>query len=111
SPERLVLDIDGIDASSELLQLPARVHASDPYIAAIRVARTSLTAMRVVLDLKSEMKPDVFALKPVAEFGHRLVLDMYPLVPLDPLMALLESERLKERGGPPPPAPPPPARP
>lgn len=100
SPERLVLDIEGIDASSELLELPSRVHASDPYIAGIRVARKSLTAMRVVLDLRSEVKPDVFALKPVAEFGHRLVLDMYPLVPLDPLMALLESERLKERTAP-----------
>jgi len=104
NPDRLVLDLDGIDASSELAQLPARVHASDPYVAAIRVGRQSPTALRVVLDLKSEVKPDVFALKPVAEFGHRLVLDLYPLVPLDPLMALLESERVKERAAPPDPA-------
>ena len=41
---------------------------------------------------------DVFALKPVAEFGHRLVLDLYPLMPLDPLMALLES-RAREGPG------------
>ena len=102
NPERLVLDLDGVDASSELLQLPSRVHASDPYIAGIRVGRKSPTSLRVVLDLKSEVKPDVFALKPVAEFGHRLVLDLYPLVPLDPLMALLESERQKERAAPPP---------
>ena len=52
--------------------------------------------MRIVLDLKSEVKPDLFALTPVAEYGHRLVLDLYPQVPLDPLMALLESERAKE---------------
>lgn len=100
NPERLVLDLDGIDASSDLARLPSRVHASDPYVAAIRVGRQSPTALRVVIDLKSEVKPDVFALKPVAEFGHRLVLDLYPLIPLDPLMALLESERAKERTAP-----------
>jgi N-acetylmuramoyl-L-alanine amidase len=55
----------------------------------------------VVFDLKAEVKPDLFALKPVAEFGHRVILDLYPLVPLDPLMALLESERLKDRAAPP----------
>ena len=97
NPERLALDIDGVDASSELQELPSRVHASDPFIAAIRLGRKSPNAIRVVLDLKSEVKPDVFALKPVAEYGHRLVLDLYPMVPLDPLMALLESERTKSR--------------
>ena len=96
NPDRLVLDIDGIDASSELAELPARVHPTDPYIAAIRLGRKSPNVMRIVLDLKSEVKPDLFALKPVAEYGHRLVLDLYPQVPLDPLMALLESERAKD---------------
>ena len=96
NPERLVLDIDGIDVSSELAELPARVHPTDPYIAAIRLGRKTPNVMRIVLDLKSEVKPDLFALKPVAEYGHRLVLDLYPQVPLDPLMALLESERAKE---------------
>jgi N-acetylmuramoyl-L-alanine amidase len=96
NPERLVLDIDGIDVSSELAELPARVHPTDPYIAAIRLGRKTPNVMRIVLDLKSEVKPDLFALKPVAEYGHRIVLDLYPQVPLDPLMALLESERAKE---------------
>jgi N-acetylmuramoyl-L-alanine amidase len=49
--------------------------------------------LRVVLDLKSEVNPQLFALKPVGEYGHRVVLDLYPLIPLDPLMALLEIER------------------
>lgn len=97
NPDRLVLDLDGIDVSPELAQLPARVQASDPYIGAIRIGRRSASAMRVVLDLKSEVRPDLFALPPVAEYGHRLVLDLYPLIPLDPLMALLESERLRQQ--------------
>lgn len=95
-PERLVLDIDGVDASSELAELPRRVQANDPYIAAIRLGKRGVTGVRVVLDLRSDVRPDVFALAPVGEYGHRLVLDVYPLVPLDPLMALLESERQKE---------------
>jgi N-acetylmuramoyl-L-alanine amidase len=104
NPERLALDIDGIDASSELAQLPARLQPSDPYVASIRLGRKSANAMRIVFDLKSEVRPDVFALTPVAEFGHRLVLDLYPSVPLDPLMALLESERLKDKAAPVPPS-------
>ncbi|MBK9117143.1 MAG: N-acetylmuramoyl-L-alanine amidase [Betaproteobacteria bacterium] len=101
NPERLVLDIEGLDAASELAQLPARVHPADPYIAAIRLGRKAPSVVRIVLDLKSEVKADLFALGPVAEYGHRLVLDLYPPVPLDPLMALLESERARAAAAPP----------
>ena len=93
NPERLVLDLEGVDLTPELSQLPARVLPADPYISGVRVGKKTPTTLRVVLDLKSEVKADVFALKPVAEYGHRLVLDVYPLTPVDPLMALLESER------------------
>jgi N-acetylmuramoyl-L-alanine amidase len=96
-PPRLVLDIEGVEFVRELAELPSRVQPSDPYIAAIRLGRRGPAAMRLVLDLKGEVKPDIFALAPVAEYGHRLVLDLYPPVPLDPLMALLESERQKDK--------------
>ncbi|MDO8932453.1 MAG: N-acetylmuramoyl-L-alanine amidase, partial [Rhodocyclaceae bacterium] len=46
--------------------------------------------VRLVIELKGEVKPQVFTLKPVGEYGHRLVLDLYPAEPPDPLMALLE---------------------
>ena len=97
NPDRIVLDVNGVDPSNELAQLPLRVQPSDPYIAAIRVAPRSPNGMRVVLDLKGEVKPDVFALPPVAEYGHRLVLDLYPVVRLDPLMAFLEAEAQKDK--------------
>ena len=58
-------------------------------------ARTSADSLRLVLDLKAEVRPQVFALPPVAEYGHRLVLDLYPLVPVDPLMALLAARRTR----------------
>ena len=69
---------------------------TDPYIAGIRVGQMTRTVVRVVLDLKGEVKADAFALQPIAEFGHRLVLDIYPLIPVDPLMALLEGDRAKD---------------
>jgi N-acetylmuramoyl-L-alanine amidase len=47
---------------------------------------------RLVLDLKETVKPQIFVLPPVGDYGHRLVLDLYPLVPIDPLMALLQKK-------------------
>ena len=91
-PNRLVLDLARVELTPELAELPARVQAGDPYIAAIRIGHPSEGFLRVVLDLKTEVHPQVFALKPVAEFGHRLVIDLYPLTPVDPLMALLQNE-------------------
>ena len=89
-PERLVLDLDGVDAGPVLSELQNKVAAGDPYIASLRVARNRPGVTRVVLDLKAEVKPQVFTLKPIADYGHRLVLDLYPLVAPDPLAALLE---------------------
>jgi N-acetylmuramoyl-L-alanine amidase len=106
APARVVLDLARVDATPELREVAARVQGTDPYIAAIRVGVPSGGFLRVVLDVKGDVNPQVFALKPVAEFGHRLVVDLYPSVPLDPLMALLESEARK--APPPQPAAPPP---
>ncbi|HEY4137052.1 MAG TPA: N-acetylmuramoyl-L-alanine amidase [Casimicrobiaceae bacterium] len=95
-PNRVVLDLARVDPTPELRDLPARVQPGDPYIASIRIGVQSGGFLRVVLILKDEVNPQVFALKPVAEFGYRLVVDLYPLIPFDPLMALLESEQRRE---------------
>jgi N-acetylmuramoyl-L-alanine amidase len=92
-PERIVLDLDGIDVGPEIAGLAQRVHPGDPHLAGIRYGRKSPTVLRLVLDLKDEVVAQAFALKPVAEFGHRLVLDLIPATPPDPLMALLEADR------------------
>src|SRR5499427_6159802 len=93
NPPRLVLDLPDVDLNAALAQLPRLVRPSDPYIAAIRVANYRPGVLRIVLDLKTEVNPQLFALKPVGGYGYRVVLDLYPLTPPDPLMALLESER------------------
>jgi N-acetylmuramoyl-L-alanine amidase len=93
NPERLVLDLEDVELSSEIAQLGQRLQPSDPYIQAIRVARFKPGVVRVVLELKAEVNPQLFALKPVADYGYRLVLDLYPLTPPDPLMTLLDFEQ------------------
>ena len=92
-PHRIVLELAGVSLTTELAQLPSRVQASDPYIAAIRFGTKAPDTLRVVFDLKTETRAQLFALKPVAEFGYRVVLDLYPMTPIDPLMALLEEKR------------------
>ena len=52
--------------------------------------------LRLVIDLKQAVLPQVFTLKPVAPYQHRLVFDLYPQKPLDPLEALI-AERLKDQ--------------
>jgi len=89
-PARLVLDLELAELSPALLELNTKVAADDPYVQGLRVAHNRPGVVRLVLDLKAEVKPQVFTLKPIAEYGHRLVLDLYPMVPLDPLAALIE---------------------
>ena len=101
-PGRLVLDLARIERSRDLDELASRVQPADPYIAAIHVGQPADGFLRVVLDLKADIRPQAFALKPVAEFGHRLVIDLYPRDPIDPLMALLERDRVDPPVTPPP---------
>jgi N-acetylmuramoyl-L-alanine amidase len=89
-PGRLVVDLEGVEFNSVLQSLPGKVLESDPNIKLIRAGRNKPGVVRLVIELKGEVKPQVFTLKPVGEYGHRLVLDLYPAVEVDPLMALLE---------------------
>jgi N-acetylmuramoyl-L-alanine amidase len=88
-PLRLVVDIEGIEFNSVLQSLPEKIIEADPYIKLIRAGRNKPGVVRLVIELKADIRPQVFALQPVGEYGHRLVLDLFPLVPIDPLMALV----------------------
>jgi len=89
-PNRLVLDIEGVEFNSVLQSLPGKISETDPQIRLIRAGRFKPEVVRIVIELKAEVQPQVFTLKPVGEYGHRLVLDLYPAEPPDPLMALLQ---------------------
>ncbi len=91
-PERLVLDLEVAELGPALAELHGKVATGDPYIDKLRVGRNRPGVVRLVIDLKAEVKPQVFTLKPVGEYGHRLVLDIYPTVAPDPLAALIEAD-------------------
>ena len=90
NPDRLVIDLEGIELNDELKALPSKVGASDPYIQAVRVALNRPNVVRVVFDLRGQVKPSVFPLAPAGEYKYRLVLDIYPAQPRDPLLALVQ---------------------
>ena len=95
TPPRLAVDIEGIDLSPELRELVAKVKPDDPNIAGIRVGQNAPGVVRLVVDLKQAAQPQVFTLPPIAAYQHRLVFDLYPAVPVDPLEALI-AERLRD---------------
>jgi len=98
-PLRLVVDIDDMELSPRLKELVGRVGADDPYIALVRVGQNRPRVVRLVIELKEDIRPEVFALPPVGPYQHRLVLDLRPVNPPDPLLALLREHEARLRGG------------
>lgn len=91
NPNRLVVDIEGLSMSNKLDDLISKIRPNDPYIASVRVGQNRPDVIRMVLDLKQPIAPQVFTLKPIGEYKYRLVLDLYPQVAQDPLMAIANS--------------------
>ena len=126
-PPRLVVDIEGLELSPALRELVGKVGSDDPFISGLRVGQNQPRVVRLVFDLKQHTAPQVFSLAPVAAYRWRLVFDLYPTTPPDPLLALIrEKERAEQQAagavqdalgeligriGQPPPMPAPPAAP
>ncbi len=100
NPPRLAVDVRGIALNPALKELVAKVGPTDPTINGIRVGQFGPGIVRLVVDLKQPVAPQVFTLPPVAAYRHRLVFDLYPAVAADPLATLI-AERLKEATHPP----------
>ena len=73
--------------------MAGKIAPDDPNIKLLRAGRFKPGVVRLVMELKTRVAPQVFSLAPVGEYGHRLVLDVYPETPADPLMALLEGRQ------------------
>ncbi|XTZ39202.1 N-acetylmuramoyl-L-alanine amidase AmiC [Salmonella enterica] len=93
NPERVVVDLEGVHLNSVLKGMSAQIRNDDPYIKSARVGQFDPQTVRMVFELKQNVKPQLFALAPVAGFKERLVMDLYPVNAQDvqdPLLALLE---------------------
>jgi N-acetylmuramoyl-L-alanine amidase len=92
-PLRLVVDIEGIDLTPQFAEQLKKIDAADPFIARMRVGQFRPQVVRLVVELKQVVDPQVFALEPAGPYRNRLVLDLYPEGANDPLMALLRAPR------------------
>ena len=89
TPLRLVVDIKGLELTAQLQKQIAAVKPDDPYIAAMRIGQYQPDTVRLVMDLKTDVKPEVFQLQPFANYKYRLVFDIYPVNPTDEISKLL----------------------
>ncbi|MEX0943053.1 MAG: N-acetylmuramoyl-L-alanine amidase [Pseudomonadales bacterium] len=73
NPHRLVIDVEdtSLEAKVDTIAL-----ANTP-IQRMRAAAREVNNLRVVLDLKHKVRPQSFALKPIMQYGDRLVIDLY----------------------------------
>lgn len=95
NPDRIVVDIEGVHLNSVLKEISSQVQSGDPYLKQARVGQFDKNTVRLVLELKQSISPQLFTLKPFAKFRNRLVVDLYPeqgstSIEDDPLLALLE---------------------
>jgi len=88
-PDRLVIDIEGLELNTTLKQLVAKIQGDDPYIKQVRVGQNRPNVVRLVFDLKEEVNPQVFSLAPAGGYQNRLIFDLYPVNPPDPIAALI----------------------
>lgn len=93
-PNRLVIDIDDLSLNSAFRNITSLVQPQDPYIKQMRVGQFDNKTVRLVVELKQNTSPNIFTLKPIAEFKNRLVIDLYPVQQNqfddDPLLALMQ---------------------
>ncbi|MCL1886478.1 MAG: N-acetylmuramoyl-L-alanine amidase [Betaproteobacteria bacterium] len=94
NPDRLVVEIDGTDLNPALKELAAKMEADTFYVKQARVGQARPNVVRLVFDLKETVNLQMFKLKPVDKYKHRLILDLYPTVPLDPIASLIRNGEL-----------------
>jgi len=93
SPDRVVIDLENttLDDNAEMPDLV------DGRLSGIRSGQRDDIGTRIVLDLSRPAKPSSFLLKPVGEYGHRLVIDLVDEItnlPIEaPIRKASESER------------------
>jgi len=97
-PPRLAVDIRGLDLTPQFTELVGKVRPDDPFIARIQASQHGPGVVRLLVDLKQAAVPQVFTLPPVAAYRHRLVVDLHPVQPVDPLEAFIAEQGQVEVG-------------
>ena len=94
NPDRMVIDIDNLNLNPTLKTISTKILNNDPFIKSIQATQLAPSTVRIMVELKQDFYPNTFTLSPIAEFKHRLVVDLYPSKSAsaddDPLLTLLE---------------------
>ena len=99
-PLRLVVDIKGLQLTRQLKKMIEAVKPDDPYIASVRIGQFQPNIVRLVMDLKTDVKPEVFSLRPYGQYKYRLVFDIYPAHPKDEISRIIQGQRLNPSDAP-----------
>lgn len=75
-PYRLVLDLEGLRLNANIEKTLKNFNSSDKFIAGIRPGQFKPNILRIVFDLKDDVRADVNYSKPIAQFGHRIIIDL-----------------------------------
>ena len=75
SPNRVVLDLKNV----RLTQSFRGLEFNKSLLSGLRSAKRNGKDLRLVLDLKTNVQPKSFLLKPTKQYGHRLVIDLQSL--------------------------------
>jgi N-acetylmuramoyl-L-alanine amidase len=75
NPPRIVVDLDRAALREPLPELDA----NGSRLASVRAIQQDANTLRVVIELKSEVRPRSFVLKPAGPYGHRLVIDLHDI--------------------------------
>lgn len=73
NPDRLVVDLESARLAAPL----GTVDYNNTLLQSIRSAPRNGKDLRVVLDLKNQVRPEIFMLNPTGDYGYRLVIDLY----------------------------------
>lgn len=71
-PDRVVVDLK----NTHLLKQPGGLDFSKSLVSGLRSSPRNASDLRIVLDLKSKIRPKSFLLKPTQQYGYRLVIDL-----------------------------------
>jgi len=96
-PERLVIDLQGLNIDPVLRESLAKHPPSDPWLSKVRIGQPRADQLRIVFEFNTAMRTQVFALPPTEPYQHRLVMDLYPAQAPDPLTQLIARSDEKER--------------
>ena len=99
NPNRVILDLEGLQVESKVRELLSRISTQDPFVRQVRIGQFNPETLRIVFDLKQPVAPQVFTLKPTGTYQHRLVLDFYPKHADDTLDQLIASAAEAQKEG------------